>query len=583
MWYPGIADFAETSCIAAIEAQACGTPFVGSLKGALPETAYPRSKRAADRRRRRATEAYQTAASTPSSRCSTAVQRAVVRLPEAAAGRAEYVRATPTTRSPRSGKRRSTAGSRALRGEQAPRHAAVAARGRPHRGDGRRARHPRPHRARSAASTIANATDAAIGAARDALDFCERVIQGKEQTADDYAAHAIQNPLDEVKASGRLQTVGADVRGLHARARHRLRQRRRRDRDRAGQPDGPRRRHRLRRGEHRARHRGRAKPASAIGARSITGRLGLRRSTRRTATRRSSRASAVRRPLRRRVRRARRRLHGARRLARDVPRRGRARASTPARWARSASSCRAASRSSAATCTASSPTTSSRLGKKQDFGADFFEHRPDAAAGADRALDHPLPDRAGSPPGSATTRRGCAAHAAAAEALRRPDREGRRDGPRALPRRASGHRGRDRRRGHRLDRQTKRIAARYGARVLDLPPIADPADGFAGARNAVLDACTGDWFLWIDADEQLVSRTCCAATSRRRLQRLRPAPARTCIWTGAELRHPGPAVPPDPVDPVLRLHPRAAADGRLQHRHPADARTVRRRSRTPAT
>lgn len=39
MWYPGVHDFAETSCIAAIEAQACGTPLVLSYKGALPETA----------------------------------------------------------------------------------------------------------------------------------------------------------------------------------------------------------------------------------------------------------------------------------------------------------------------------------------------------------------------------------------------------------------------------------------------------------------------------------------------------------------------------------------------------------------
>jgi glycosyltransferase involved in cell wall biosynthesis len=38
MFYPGVVTFAETSCIAAIEAQACGTPFVGSYKGALSET-----------------------------------------------------------------------------------------------------------------------------------------------------------------------------------------------------------------------------------------------------------------------------------------------------------------------------------------------------------------------------------------------------------------------------------------------------------------------------------------------------------------------------------------------------------------
>lgn len=41
VWYPGVVDFAETSCIAAIETQACETPFVGSFKGALPETAAP--------------------------------------------------------------------------------------------------------------------------------------------------------------------------------------------------------------------------------------------------------------------------------------------------------------------------------------------------------------------------------------------------------------------------------------------------------------------------------------------------------------------------------------------------------------
>lgn len=38
MLYPGIHDFGETSCIAAIEAQACGCVFVGSHRGALPET-----------------------------------------------------------------------------------------------------------------------------------------------------------------------------------------------------------------------------------------------------------------------------------------------------------------------------------------------------------------------------------------------------------------------------------------------------------------------------------------------------------------------------------------------------------------
>lgn len=53
---------------------------------------------------------------------------------------------------------------------------------------------------------------------------------------------------------------------------------------------------------------------------------------------------------------------------------------------------------------------------------------------------------------------------------------------------------------------TKEIAARYGAKVLDLLPLEDDPDGFAGARNKVLDACSGEWFLWIDADEVLCGR-----------------------------------------------------------------------------
>lgn len=53
--------------------------------------------------------------------------------------------------------------------------------------------------------------------------------------------------------------------------------------------------------------------------------------------------------------------------------------------------------------------------------------------------------------------------------------------------------------------ETKAIAARYGAKVIDLPSVMVQPDGFAGARNQVLAQCTGDWFLWIDADEQLLN------------------------------------------------------------------------------
>jgi ubiquinone/menaquinone biosynthesis C-methylase UbiE/glycosyltransferase involved in cell wall biosynthesis len=41
MLYPGVVNFSETNCIAATEAQACGTPLISSWKGALPETLHP--------------------------------------------------------------------------------------------------------------------------------------------------------------------------------------------------------------------------------------------------------------------------------------------------------------------------------------------------------------------------------------------------------------------------------------------------------------------------------------------------------------------------------------------------------------
>jgi glycosyltransferase involved in cell wall biosynthesis len=51
---------------------------------------------------------------------------------------------------------------------------------------------------------------------------------------------------------------------------------------------------------------------------------------------------------------------------------------------------------------------------------------------------------------------------------------------------------------------TKAIAAQFGAKAIDIPSVQDDPEGFAGARNKVLDATTGDWFLWIDTDEILI-------------------------------------------------------------------------------
>jgi tetratricopeptide (TPR) repeat protein len=46
---------------------------------------------------------------------------------------------------------------------------------------------------------------------------------------------------------------------------------------------------------------------------------------------------------------------------------------------------------------------------------------------------------------------------------------------------------------------TQDIAAAAGATVIDVPWT----DDFAAARNASLDACTGDWVVWLDADDRI--------------------------------------------------------------------------------
>ena len=59
---------------------------------------------------------------------------------------------------------------------------------------------------------------------------------------------------------------------------------------------------------------------------------------------------------------------------------------------------------------------------------------------------------------------------------------------------------RDHRRRHRLDRPHRRDRAEHGARVLHHEWDGD----FAAARNVSFDAATGDWVMYLDADEVLV-------------------------------------------------------------------------------
>lgn len=51
--------------------------------------------------------------------------------------------------------------------------------------------------------------------------------------------------------------------------------------------------------------------------------------------------------------------------------------------------------------------------------------------------------------------------------------------------------------------RTREVAAQYGARVYDFQWV----DDFSAARNASIEKASGDWILWLDADEYLDPRT----------------------------------------------------------------------------
>jgi glycosyltransferase involved in cell wall biosynthesis/2-polyprenyl-3-methyl-5-hydroxy-6-metoxy-1,4-benzoquinol methylase len=206
MWYPGVSYFAETSCIAAIEAQACGTPFVGSLKGALPETAAP---------------AYEAGLLIPGvAETDAAYQRASVAavldlMAGCARGSFAYRKLVQAGRSHVRGytvdavaaewetfvaetfRRRYEANQigvlRQLMHEEDRVAAAVVADEilAPHRftiGD---------------LEGIANATDPTIGEARDAAKLCDRIIHGLEEGPAEYTQFSM-DPLVEIQMSTRL-------------------------------------------------------------------------------------------------------------------------------------------------------------------------------------------------------------------------------------------------------------------------------------------------------------------------------------------------------------------------------------------
>lgn len=182
MWYPGIPDFAETSCIAAIEAQACGTPFVGSWKGALPETVPSGVLIDGDAW----TPEYQ----------SRSIEAVVKALDGCARQAFDY-------------RRQQVAGRKHV---EAYSYAAIAGEWEAFMEDTFRTRYHAQKR--QVLNRLLHYDDhtAALTVARElgdteAVALCERVIRGEDQGSEDYAERAL-DPLAEIKANSlRMQAV----------------------------------------------------------------------------------------------------------------------------------------------------------------------------------------------------------------------------------------------------------------------------------------------------------------------------------------------------------------------------------------
>jgi glycosyltransferase involved in cell wall biosynthesis/2-polyprenyl-3-methyl-5-hydroxy-6-metoxy-1,4-benzoquinol methylase len=207
MWYPGVSEFAETSCIAAIEANACGTPFVGSYRGALIDTARPSYDAGllieGDGVKAMPALAH---ADVPDAYADASISAVLRMLDGCRSGSFQYRQLS------KAGKAHAASYGYAQIAEEweAQIHWWFQARYEQNKLRVLRALlHEDDHvAAREVARSMPFYTDDPVSQeVGRALDFCDHVIDGKEHDADTYAEFALPDPIDEAKGSERYHTV----------------------------------------------------------------------------------------------------------------------------------------------------------------------------------------------------------------------------------------------------------------------------------------------------------------------------------------------------------------------------------------